>query len=176
MTFDLVHADVLEWLTSYDGPKYQAILSDPPYALISITKRFGKKDSAPAQEGRDGRFRRLSGGFLGQKWDGFDSLEHYQDWIAEWSKLPKKKRAKGNIHPTVKPLDLMRYLSTMILPPPPKSGLDRRLLVPFAGSGSEGIGAIQAGWEIVTGIEMEKNYIEIAEARYTGNLGLFSLK
>lgn len=509
MTFDLLQADALEWLTSYDGPKYQAILSDPPYALISITKRFGKKDSAPAQEGNDGRFLRLSGGFMGQKWDGFDSLEHYQDWVSRWSKLliekallpgavclffggtrtflhlgvglerggfeivdcltwlygagfpkshdiainfektlceydkkrkiwfyiddkapmmteppfrhdeanayygygtalkpawepiilcraprgsmtfaelaktygtgalnidgsriagkwtswrrsdgtisskeghaspnpmdrlggkleekqrnpehpqgrwpanlllshhedcvligtfevegrtinrwkegmkpfgdaageqfeseklppetverwacvgdcairalddqagdspgsfrttrkvthntgllgwrsgvdnegykdiggpsrffysgkanrgekdkgcehfywmrkdgeftliseeewinlPRKERAKGNIHPTVKPLGLMRYLSTMILPP--ESDQERRLLVPFAGSGSEMIGAIQAGWEIVTGIEMEKNYIEIAQARYTGNLGFFSLK
>jgi len=85
--YDVVLADLFEWLESYDGPRFQAILSDPPYALISIAKRFGKEGSAPAQEYEDGRFTRLSGGFMGQTWDGFDSLEHYQSWVSEWAKL-----------------------------------------------------------------------------------------
>jgi DNA modification methylase len=63
-------------------------------------------------------------------------------------------------HPTVKPVDLMRYLARLIMPPSPG-----RLLVPFAGSGSEMIGAILAGWPSVTGIEREAEYVEIARAR-----------
>ena len=46
------------------------ILTDPPYGLTSITDRFGKENSAPAQEGTDGAFKRLSKGFMGQTWDG----------------------------------------------------------------------------------------------------------
>ena len=87
MSWDIVESELIEWLKSYEGPRYHAVLSDPPYALISITKRFGKAGSAAAQEGSDGRYSRLSGGFMGQKWDGFESLAHYQKWVSEWSKL-----------------------------------------------------------------------------------------
>lgn len=48
---------------------FDAIVCDPPYELTSIVKRFGKNGSAPAKFGSDGRFTRLSGGFMGQKWD-----------------------------------------------------------------------------------------------------------
>jgi len=68
-----------------------------------------------------------------------------------------------NTHPTVKPVDLMRYLATLILPP--KRSTPRRILVPFSGSGSEMIGAMQAGWDEVVGIEISPEYIEIAKAR-----------
>lgn len=68
-----------------------------------------------------------------------------------------------NHHPTVKPLALIEYFAKLILPPASVS--PRRLLVPFAGSGSEMIGALRAGWDEVTGIEREAEYIPIAEAR-----------
>lgn len=67
---------------------------------------------------------------------------------------------RKNHHPTVKPLALTKYLATLIKPP--KGG---RLLVPFSGSGSEMIGALQAGWEYVEGVELTKEYIPIAESR-----------
>jgi len=47
-----------------------ACVTDPPYGLTSIVKRFGKENSAPAQHGKDGSFARLSGGFMGKLWDG----------------------------------------------------------------------------------------------------------
>lgn len=47
-----------------------AIITDPPYGLTSIVKRFGKEGSAPAQFGKDGAFSRLSKGFMGKEWDG----------------------------------------------------------------------------------------------------------
>lgn len=68
-----------------------------------------------------------------------------------------------NPHPTIKPLALTRYLATLLLPP--SEYAPRRLLVPFCGSGSEVIGAIQAGWEDVTGIDLDAEYIDIARAR-----------
>ncbi len=68
-----------------------------------------------------------------------------------------------NNHPTVKPIDLTRWLATLLLPP--TECAPRRILVPFSGSGSEMIGAHLAGWEEIIGIEMEEEYIEIAKAR-----------
>ncbi len=66
----------------------------------------------------------------------------------------------SNFHSTVKPLSLTKYLATLIKPP-----TGGRLLVPFSGSGSEMIGALQAGWEFVQGVELTEEYIPIAEAR-----------
>lgn len=67
-----------------------------------------------------------------------------------------------NHHPTVKPLALTEYLATLIVPP---AHVESRLLVPFAGSGSECIGAIRAGWNHVVGVEMNQEYADIARAR-----------
>jgi len=68
-----------------------------------------------------------------------------------------------NSHPCVKPISLTRYLATLVLPP--SSVEPRRLLVPFSGSGSEMIGAIQAGWDEVVGIEQDAQYCEISRQR-----------
>ena len=70
---------------------------------------------------------------------------------------------RHNDHPCVKPLDLCRYLATLLLPPVSVS--PRRILIPFAGSGSEMIGALQAGWDEVVGVEQGNHYCEIAEKR-----------
>jgi len=74
-------------------------------------------------------------------------------------------KAVRNTHPCVKPLDLCRYLSTLIRPPTGRPHGPRKLLVPFSGSGSEMIGGLMAGWEEVTGIEKDAEYIPIAQAR-----------
>lgn len=70
---------------------------------------------------------------------------------------------KKNIHPTVKPLSLTRYLASLLLPP--KEYAPRRLFVPFAGVASEICGADLAGWEEVNGVELSEEYIAIGEAR-----------
>ena len=41
-------------------------MTDPPYALVSVTKRFGKPGSAPAKFGTDGAYARASAGFMGK--------------------------------------------------------------------------------------------------------------
>lgn len=68
-----------------------------------------------------------------------------------------------NPHPTVKPLALTEYLARLLLPPPRDT--PRRILVPFAGSGSEVIGALKAGWDEAVGIEREPEYAALAETR-----------
>ncbi len=42
---------------------------------------------------------------------------------------------------------------------------DARLIVPYCGSGSEMLGALEAGWNNVTGIEREASYADIAQRR-----------
>jgi hypothetical protein len=81
----------------------------------------------------------------------------------EWEALGKRERARGNIHPTVKPLGLLKWLATLLLPPPEYA--PRRILIPFAGSGSEAIAAMLTGWEEITGIELLQDYVNIADAR-----------
>jgi site-specific DNA-methyltransferase (adenine-specific) len=75
-----------------------------------------------------------------------------------------RNNLRRNCHPTVKPVALNKYLAGLILPPQRESS-PRRLLVPYCGSGSEAIGALLAGWESVTGIERDPEFVEIAAAR-----------
>ena len=97
--------------------------------------------------------------------DGFDAGEPPAS--ARSKPAPGRESALGrpraNHHPTIKPIDLCRYLATLLLPP--DSVKPRRLLVPFAGSGSEMIGAMLAGWDEIVGVEQSAEYVPIAEAR-----------
>lgn len=65
---------------------------------------------------------------------------------------------RANHHPTVKPLDLMRWLCRLITPP---RGV---VLDPFAGSGSTGCAAVLEGFSFI-GCEREADFVEIARAR-----------
>ena len=65
---------------------------------------------------------------------------------------------RRNVHPTVKPLAVMRWLCKLITPP---GGL---ILDPFCGSGSTGCAASQLGFRFL-GIEREPEYAAIARAR-----------
>jgi len=64
----------------------------------------------------------------------------------------------ANHHPTVKPLDLMKYLVRLVTPP---GGI---CLDPFMGSGSTGMAAKDEGFDFI-GIEKEEEYFVIAEQR-----------
>ena len=64
-----------------------------------------------------------------------------------------------NGHPTVKPIELMRYL--VRLTKTPTGGV---VLDPFMGSGTTGIACVLEGREFI-GIEREPEYVEIAEKR-----------
>lgn len=68
---------------------------------------------------------------------------------------------KHNNHPTVKPVDLMRYLVKLVTP------ANSRVLDPFCGSGSTGMAAVELGHEFV-GIELDPRYCDIARRRIQG--------
>lgn len=74
-----------------------------------------------------------------------------------------RETVRKNNHPTIKPISLCKWLSTLLLPPDSYS--PRRLLIPFSGAGSEMIGATLAGWDQIIGVEMESEYASIARAR-----------
>lgn len=82
MRYKIYNQDVLEWAKQYGKGKFHAMLCDPPYHLTTITKRFGKNGSAPAQYGTDGAFARASAGFMGQTWDGGDVAFRPETWAA----------------------------------------------------------------------------------------------
>jgi DNA modification methylase len=63
----------------------------------------------------------------------------------------------------MKPLALCKWLATLLLPP--DAYVPRRLFVPFAGSGSEMIGADIAGWEEIIGVEFMEEYVALAKKR-----------
>ncbi len=82
MKYKIYNQDVIEWAHEYQKGKFHALISDTPYHLQSIVKRFGKKDSAPAKHGTDGVFSRSSKGFMGQTWDGGDIAFRPETWEA----------------------------------------------------------------------------------------------
>ncbi|MFZ6813566.1 DNA-methyltransferase [Undibacterium sp. Rencai35W] len=72
-------------------------------------------------------------------------------------------RPQGNIHPTVKPTDLMAYLCRLVTP---SGGV---VLDPFMGSGSTGKAAMREGFRFI-GIEMDSSYLDIASARISNEI------
>ena len=79
-------------------------------------------------------------------------------YCAKASKAERSAGLENNIHPTVKPVDLMKYLCRLVTPP---NGI---VLDPFMGSGTTGIAAKVEGFNFI-GIEMNVEYLAIAESR-----------
>lgn len=65
---------------------------------------------------------------------------------------------RKNHHPTVKPVNLLRYLCKLITPP---GGV---VLDPFAGSGSTGLAAFEEGFDYIL-IEIDPEYCGLAKMR-----------
>lgn len=76
----LYSGDCLEVLKLLPGSSVDSVVTDPPYHLTSIVKRFGSKDAAPAQYGVDGAYARASSGFMGKQWDGGDIAFRVELW------------------------------------------------------------------------------------------------
>lgn len=78
--YEIYCGDSLVLMGEIPENTFDTCITDPPYHLTSITKRFGKKNSAPAQYGKDGAFGRVSKGFLGKEWDGGDISFDVETW------------------------------------------------------------------------------------------------
>jgi site-specific DNA-methyltransferase (adenine-specific) len=112
---------------------------------------YAAKASRDEREaGLDGLPLRTSGELTGRA-DGSAGLDSPRAGAGRTS-------GRRNVHPTVKPVDLMRYCVRLITPP---GGL---VLDPFAGSGSTGCGAVLEGFDFI-GCDLSPEYAEIARAR-----------
>lgn len=86
-------------------------------------------------------------------------------YCAKPSTSAKSENLDGkNTHPTVKSVDLMRWLVRLVTP---KGGT---VLDPFAGSGTTGVAAIMEGFDFI-GIEREEKFFKLAQRRVTNALG-----
>lgn len=81
-------------------------------------------------------------------------------YVAKASRSERELGGVRNIHPTVKPVELMRWLVRLVTPP------GGAVLDPFTGSGSTGVATLREGVAFV-GIEQSAEYAEIARGRIT---------
>lgn len=75
--------------------------------------------------------------------------------------------ATRNVHPTVKPIEMMAWLCRLVTPP------GGTVLDPFLGSGTTAIAAAREGFACI-GIEREPEYVDIAVRRIRGDLPMFT--
>jgi DNA modification methylase len=81
----LLVGDMRERLRELPDDSVDAVVTDPPYHLTSIVKRFGSPTAAPMRNAdeandRNGPYRRTSRGFMGQTWDGGDVAFRAETW------------------------------------------------------------------------------------------------
>ena len=145
----------------------------------SVGNITGERDRVPgAFHGDTGSAARFFYCAKASKRDRDEGLEHMevvrrphgnkwtdQDYrVARGERPPSRESGpRKNIHPTVKPTDLMAYLCRLVTP---QGGV---VLDPFMGSGSTGKAAVREGFHFV-GIEREAEYLRIAQARISAQI------
>ena len=111
--------------------------------------KASKKDRDEGLEGFEEKQAVGGGGGIG---------DYLEDVNSASGKFGSEKAPAKNSHPTVKPTALMRYLVKLVTPP------GGTVLDPFTGSGSTGKACKLEGFDFI-GIELDKEYFEIAKAR-----------
>jgi len=129
-----------------------------------LDKQTGVLTSGMMKSGQQRKKSKGGGGYHGNMPDEATSAGTYGDSggasrFFYCAKASPKERGKYNKHPTVKPLELMRYLCR--LTKTPTGGI---VLDPFAGSGTTILAAILEGRKAI-GIETSEEYCEIARKR-----------
>ncbi len=76
----LYAGDCLDVLKEIPDISIDSCVTDPPYHLTSIVKRFGAENAAPAKVGKTGAYARASAGFMGKQWDGGDIAFRPEVW------------------------------------------------------------------------------------------------
>ena len=93
----ILSGDCVSVMSQMEHESIDSIVTDPPYHLTSIVKRFGPDGAAPAMSSAQRRFAetggadrppgtdqfgRLSKGFMGKTWDGGDVAFRPETWAA----------------------------------------------------------------------------------------------
>lgn len=134
-------------LFNHDAAEILDLQSKNASRFFYIAKA-SKKDKEEGLESFESKISEINSGGIGRK----SSVE--KRLSENGINAPKTK----NIHPTVKPTELMQYLVRLVTPP---NGIT---IDPFFGSGSTGKACIREGFKFI-GIEQSKEYFDIAVAR-----------
>ncbi|WP_374139455.1 hypothetical protein [Sphingomonas sp.] len=74
----LHHGDSRDVLKTLADNSVDSVVTDPPYALVSIVKRWGGDDVAPSKS--TDAYQRASAGFMGQQWDTGETAFAVEFW------------------------------------------------------------------------------------------------
>ena len=84
MQTQLVNSDCIKHLKTLDDNIFDSCVTDPPYHLASIVKRFGPGQKGimnqDTKDGRNGPYHNIARGFMGQVWDGGDIAFTTEIW------------------------------------------------------------------------------------------------
>jgi site-specific DNA-methyltransferase (adenine-specific) len=83
--------DCLQVLAGMPDACVDSVVTDPPYALVSIVKRFGKANAAPAKGNE--AYMRASAGFMGKQWDNGETAFA----VAFWSEVLRVLKPGGHV-------------------------------------------------------------------------------
>jgi len=126
------------------------------FKSIIYQAKASKSERNKGCEGLEKKHRILSNQAKAELKRGNDGYKEENGKLQMGGRIPQQ-----NNHPTVKPIALMEYLIKMVTP---KGGI---VLDPFMGSGSTGVACVLNDFEFV-GIDLDKDYCEIARARIEG--------
>lgn len=77
MTVSILHGDCRDELATRQSASIDSVVTDPPYALVSISKRFGAENAVPVKEGV---YARAGKGFMGKTWDNGEAAFAASFW------------------------------------------------------------------------------------------------
>lgn len=84
---ELVEGDCRDAIKAMPDNSIDAVVTDPPYALVSIGKRLGRSSldsetDGHAKRAREGKeaYGRLAKGFMGKTWDNGDTAFAVEFW------------------------------------------------------------------------------------------------
>jgi len=132
----------------------------PSNVLGEITEEYQKYFYCPkvSRQERHIGFEDPGAMFPGSRFDVYMPTAGKTNPETTIEAVEEKLKDKGNNHPTVKPIELMKYLIKLITPP---GGV---VLDPFNGSGSTGVAAVEMGFDYI-GCELDPKYVEISIKR-----------
>jgi site-specific DNA-methyltransferase (adenine-specific) len=80
MSVELIEGDCREAVRELADNSIDSCVTDPPYALVSISKRFAKSGRTDSTWSRSGPHQRTARGFMGKTWDTGDVAHDPAFW------------------------------------------------------------------------------------------------
>ena len=170
-TATYVNDSVPSWFGTREGQKAGTTVGygdSGTYSRFFLVPKAARSDREPVLGGLEEREAMIPGtgtqkecGLCGERWVALNGLPKCQHGREHIVYVAQANRKRANVHPTVKPTELMRHLVRLVTP---QGGT---VLDPFLGSGTTALAAEMEGFAWV-GIEREAEYVAIAEARLNG--------